>query len=270
MGELLAVAMTPELLEVARTLHHEHRFRQDFRPFAAESGIRTLEGAYEVQAAFVAEMMAGQSGQRAGYKIGLTSKRMQEMCRIDAPIAGVVLPGRVHRSGVVLDRAKFGRLGLEFEIAVRLGRDLPPWAAPFDIATVTAAVDAVAPAVEIVDDRNCDYKSLDVLSLVADNSWNEGLVHGTFQSAWPELAAVTGTVLFDGVEVDRGMGRDVLGHPFVPLTWLANHLAATGGGLHAGEIVMTGSLVTTRFPMAAGRFRFELSGLGAVEVGVTD
>jgi 2-oxo-3-hexenedioate decarboxylase/2-keto-4-pentenoate hydratase len=149
-----------------------------------------------------------------------------------------------------------------------MGRDLPPSGAPFTREAVAAAVDAVAPAVEIVDDRQCDYKTLEVLSLVADNSWNEGLVHGAFVTQWPALETAEGVVELDGVAVDRGLGGDVLGHPFEPLTWLANHLAQTGGGLCAGDIVMTGSLVTTRFPPVPGRFRFAVSGLGAVEVAV--
>ena len=254
--------MTLDPATIALRLVDEHRSLAQFSPFAAASGIATAADAYVVQRAFVAGMLKGPP---AGYKIGLTSKRMQEMCRIDTPIAGVVLPGRVHPSGTVLERAQFGRLGLEFEIAVRMGRSLPAQDAPFDLASVTAAVEAVAPAVEIVDDRNCDYKTLEELSLSADNSWNAGLVHGAFVTGWPALETARGTVLLDGAPVDHGLGGDVLGHPFVPLTWLANHLAATGGGLRAGDIVMTGSLVTTRFPDVPGHFRFEVSGLGAVE-----
>lgn len=257
--------MTLDPEAVAQRLLDEHRGRQNFTPFAAESGVAGIADAYAVQAAFVAKMLHGRA---PGYKIGLTSKRMQAMCRIDTPIAGVVLPGRVHESGAVLDRRNYGRLGLEFEIAVRMGRDLPPSGAPFNRDTVAAAVDAVAPAVEIVDDRNCDYKTLEVLSLVADNSWNEGLVHGAFVAAWPALETAEGVVTLDGEAVDRGLGGDVLGHPFEPLTWLANHLAASGNGLRAGDIVMTGSLVTTRFPPGPGRFHFAVAGLGAVELSV--
>src|SRR5690348_18075061 len=56
----------------------------------------------------------------------------------------------------------------------------------------------------------------------------------------------SGVVKLNGAEVDSGHGRDVLGHPFGPLVWLAEHLAQTGEGLRAGDIVLTGSLVTTR------------------------
>jgi 2-keto-4-pentenoate hydratase len=38
----------------------------------------------------------------------------------------------------------------------------------------------------------------------------------------------------------RGTGADVLGHPHHALAWLANHLAAAGKGLRAGEIALTG------------------------------
>ena len=59
----------------------------------------------------------------------------------------------------------------------------------------------------------------------------------------------------------------MLGHPFEPLRWLANHLSGRGQTLHAGEIVSTGSLVTTRFPKAGEQYRFTVEGVGAVEVG---
>ena len=58
-------------------------------------------------------------------------------------------------------------------------------------------------------------------SLIADNAWNAGIVLGAWQSAWPDLASVEAVVQHDGVELDRGHGRDVLGHPIHALTWLA-------------------------------------------------
>jgi len=73
----------------------------------------------------------------------------------------------------------------------------------------------------------------------------------------------------DGVEIGRGKGADALGHPFEPLAWLANHLGMQGEGLKKGDIVMTGSIVTTRFPQAAFSYRFDVSSLGSVEVSGT-
>jgi 2-keto-4-pentenoate hydratase len=101
---------------------------------------------------------------------------------------------------------------------------------------------------------------------VADNAWNEGIVLGDWHSRWPDLAAVRGTLQRDGEQIDEGYGRDVLGHPFEPVRWLAEHLSERDEGLHAGELVSTGSLVTTRFPQAGERYRFTVEGVGSVEV----
>ena len=62
-----------------------------FHPFAAAFGIANVADAYAVQREYVRLQMQARGAGAAGYKIGLTSKRMQEMCGIDSPIAGVVL-----------------------------------------------------------------------------------------------------------------------------------------------------------------------------------
>ena len=62
----------------------------------------------------------------------------------------------------------------------------------------------------------------------------------------------------DGKVIDRGSGCDVLGHPFHAVAWLATHLARMGTALRAGDIVMTGNTVTTKFPDRPAAYRFEL------------
>jgi 2-keto-4-pentenoate hydratase len=255
-------------IKAAEVLMNEHRDRVKFRPFASAFAIGDLDAAYGVQREYVRLQMQSLGGGAVGYKIGLTSPRMQAMCGIDRPVAGVILKERVRQSGARLRLSDYGRLGLEFEIAVRMGRDLRPSGGPIDLSEVAAAVDAVCPAMEIVDDRGADYATLDVLSLVADNSWNAGVVLGSFSASWPDLAAIEGVVSSNGAVADRGFGRDVLGHPFRSVAWLAEHLAGAGDVLRAGDIVMTGNLVTTKFPAASSIYRFEAMGLGAVEVSI--
>ena len=186
--------MTQDAHKAAEMLMSAHASGVPFRPFATEFGIASVADAYAVQRDYVRLQMQARRAGAAGYKIGLTSKRMQEMCGVDSPIAGVVLSDRVHASGAVLNAPSYGRMGVEFEIAVRLKRDLAPKSVP-SLVEVAAAVDAVCPAVEIVDDRRADYRALDALSLIADNSWNAGIVLGEFVHAWPDLATVEGTGL---------------------------------------------------------------------------
>ena len=133
---------------------------------------------------------------------------VQVFCRIDSPLAGIVLSDRVHFSGLRIARSDYGRLGLEFEIAVKMARDLSGGRHTVD--EVSGAVEHVCPAIEIVDDRNADYSNLEALSLISDNSWNAGIVLGDFQGDWPDLAEIEGRATMDGAEIGRGQGRDVL------------------------------------------------------------
>jgi len=203
----------------------------------------------------------------AGYKIGLTSDRMQELLEIKSPIAGVVLKKRIKQSGAIVESSDYGRLGLECEIVAEIAEDLPPGPAkPYDFEKIGASVSCLRPAFEIIDDRNADYKDIDVFSLIADNSWNAGLIVGPGVQRWGDLAKVEGQLRSKGKIVDAGKGADVLGHPFLPIVWLANSLSSRG--LRKGDCVATGSIVPTIFPKPGESYIFLVSGLGSVDVEI--
>jgi 2-keto-4-pentenoate hydratase len=167
-------------------------------------------------------------------------------------------------------RADFGRLGLEFEIAVRIKSDVPVTGMPCTAEVIARHIDGVCAAIELVDDRSADYANLDVLSLVADNSWNGGIILSEFATKWPNLESVLGRATKDDVAIGEGHGRDILGHPFNSVAWLATQLASRGVGLKAGQVVMTGSVMKTVFPMENATYRFDLEEIGFVEVRVTE
>jgi 2-keto-4-pentenoate hydratase len=263
-------ASMPGALEAAAArLVSDHATGAPFVPFAAEYGIVDLASAYDVQQRFVARLET-RFGAGVGYKIGLTSKRMQAMCGIDQPIGGEVLERRVTMSGETVSLGEHGRAGIEFEIAARLGRAITAGTCPTSVEEMVPFVSAVAPAFEIVDDRNADYGSIDILSIVADNSWNAGAVLGPFKDTWPDLGAIRGIAYCNGAEIDRGHGRDVLGHPFEPLLWLGRQMTARGLTVPRGALVLTGSMIPTRFPSVGDAYRFVLDGLGDVEVAFTE
>jgi 2-oxo-3-hexenedioate decarboxylase/2-keto-4-pentenoate hydratase len=79
-----------------------------------------------------------------------------------------------------------------------------------------------------------------------------------------DLPAATGATRLNGVEAGRGEGRAVMGHPFEALAWLANRRARSGLGLRAGEFVLLGSVVETRWVSAGDEVTVEIDGLGMV------
>jgi 2-keto-4-pentenoate hydratase len=251
----------------AEALLAEHKANQRFKSLGPPAAPATISDAYDIQEQYVS-LLRGEHGDAVGYKVGLTSATMQAFCRIDHPIAGVVLASRVHRSGTTVRRSDFGRLGLEFEIAVRIKSDVPVTGMPHTAETIRPHIDGVCAAVELVDDRNADYANLDVRSLVADNSWNGGIVLAEFATTWPDLESVLGRATNDRVAIGEGYGRDILGHPFNSVAWLATQLASRGAGLKAGQAVMTGSVIKTVFPSEDANYRFDLERIGFVEVQV--
>ena len=221
---------------------------------------------YRVQRA-LHDLMLPVNGALAGYKIGCTSLVMQRYLDIPHPCSGGVFDRGIHDGGVALRAADYLRVGVECEIAVRLAADLLPSAAPFTHESVADAIEVYHPAIEIVDDRYVTWETMGAPTLVADDFFAAGCVLGApvARAAVPDLLTVTGRAIINGAEAGRGSGADVLGHPHNALAWLANHLAAEGRGLYAGQIVLTGSLVKTVWLTAGDRVVMELDGLGRVE-----
>ena len=257
--------------KAARRLLEAHERRESFVPLPAELAPRTADEAYAIQDAFVA-LRADKLGPVAGYKMALTSAEMRRFVGVDMPMAGMMLESALHRSPARVRAADYVRLIIEFEIAVYIAEDLPAADRPFSRSRVAQAVGAIMPALEIADDRNADYGQLarHPLELIADNCWNEGAVLGAPVTEWHhlDLAAVRGVATINGREVGEGRGADVMGHPLDAVAWLADHLAADRRGLLRDEVVITGSIVTTKTVKAGDIVRFDVSDLGAVELRV--
>jgi 2-keto-4-pentenoate hydratase len=241
------------------------RDRAPLKPLDAGIAPKSESDGYLVQDALHG-LLTPDCGVRVGYKIGCTSPVMQQYLGIPHPCYGGVFAKGVHDTGASLASGDFVRVGVECEMAVRLGRDLAASQAPFTADTIGDAVEAYLPAIEIVDDRYQEWQSLGLPTLVADDFFAAGCVLGkpVARSAAPDLLKVIGRAFISGVEAGQGTGRDVLGHPHNALAWLANHLAARGKQLRRGEIVLTGSLVKTVWLEPGDTVTMELQGLGSV------
>lgn len=257
--------------EAARQLFEAHERRERFVPLPAGLAPRNESEAYAIQDAFVA-LRAQKLGAVVGYKIALTSAEMRRFVGVEQPMAGMMLESTVRRSPARVRAADYVRLIVEFEIAVRIADDLPAADKPFSRGRVARAVGAVMPALEIADDRNADYKQLaqHPLELIADNCWNEGAVLGAPVKDWKaiDLAAVRGVATINGNKVGEGRGADAMGHPLDAVAWLADHLASEGRGLLRGDVVITGSIVTTKTATPGDFVLFDVEELGTVELRV--
>jgi 2-keto-4-pentenoate hydratase len=222
-----------------------------------------LEDAYRVQLGLVARRAGGGGVTQVGWKVGLTAKPIQEQFGVHEPVFGCLLSeGRI-ASGHAFRYDDLIRPGFENEICVVLGRDLP--GPDPSLQDVARAVERCHPALEIIETRG-DLTGQLALAL-ADNAQQKFFVLGPPVPLADDLdlATIAVRVAVNGVEVGRGRGDAVLGHPLRSVAWLAGKLAGYGRGLKAGDHVMTGSF-TRQFPIARGdRLRTEFERVGAVE-----
>ncbi|MGO4127097.1 2-keto-4-pentenoate hydratase [Inquilinus sp. YAF38] len=253
-------------LQAAADILAGHRLRPGAFPGLPEA-LRppNLAAARRLQDA-VHERLSARLGPRIGWKIGCTTSVMQRFLGIPEPCEGGIFQADVQDSPGRFPAAAHHRIGVECEIAVRIGRDLPPGEQGHE--TLAAAVESVLPAIEVVDDRYADFAALGAPTLLADDFFQAGCVLGLPVAGWRglDLAALSGRMWVDGTEAGRGRGRDVLGHPLAALAWLSGTLARRGRGLEAGEIVLLGSLVQTQWIKPGARIAIEIESLGRVEM----
>ena len=232
----------------------------------------SISEAYEVQGAYQASL-SKVYGPVAGYKIAYTTTALQQSSGISEPVAGVILANNVRQSPAVLNSADFVQPGIECEVGVRLGRDLPASGAPYDRDGVSDAVEAVMTAFEVVDNRRTQGQDTQtqLLTTIASNILNAGIVLGEPVADWRgiHLAGCRGYMEINGELVGEGMGSDVMGHPLEPLAWLANNLASRGLELKAGMVVITGSIVSPKWLKPGDSALIEIEGLGRAELSVS-
>jgi len=216
---------------------------------------KTEEQAYLIQRAIMAEL-----GGIGGWKVGSPGPTGAISCA-PLPAAGVqASPGHVATEQCT-DQ------GVEAEIAVRLGHDLPAREAPYGPEEVMAAIGSAHPAIEVLQSRYVDADHVDPLSHLADSLAHFGLVVGPAIAGWRsiDLAAERVALVVNGETMKRRIGNPA-GDMLRLLVWLANHGAHWAGGLRAGQYVTTGSWTGKDFvaPGAELRVMFDHAGEAAL------
>jgi 2-keto-4-pentenoate hydratase len=200
----------------------------------------------EQQGAAVQRELANRIGSAlpAGFKIGATARRMQEYLGLSGPAAGFISTSGVLAPGSTVKYGDYVHPGVECEIAVRLGRDLPP--GPCTQQQAAEAVDQLVAGIEIVDNRYEDLAVLGTPTLIADQVFHAAAVVGSPGPVdWHNLdfEDLPGHITVNGQRVGEGRASDLMGHPLNGLAWLAaSPVAAAFGGLKAGQVVMLGSV----------------------------
>lgn len=206
----------------------------------------TLNDAYAIQAAQMGKKLA-QGREIIGWKIGLTSKVMQDALGIDTPDSGVLYDDMAFVDGATIPRNRFIQPRIEAEIAFIMKA---PLEGEVTRDEVLAATEYVAPAIEILDTRILRKdpetgKARSIFDTVSDNAANAGIVMGEARHAPDafDLRWVGSIVKKNRTVVATGLGAGVLDDPVTGMIWLARRMATYGQRIEAGQVVLSGSFI---------------------------
>ena len=230
----------------------------------------TMDDAYAVQSALMAAKLA--EGRRViGWKIGLTSKAMQDALKIDTPDSGVLFDDMAFDDGATIPAGRFIQPRIEAEIAFVM--KAPLGGADVTRAAVLAATGSVAPALEILDTRilradPATGQTRVITDTISDNAANAGIVLGDARHD-PEAVDLrwVGAVVSRNDEVEEtGLGAGVLNDPVEGIVWLARRMEQYGQRIEAGQVILSGSFIRPVECPPGSRIHADFGGFGSVDL----
>ena len=228
-----------------------------------------MDDAYRVQKALV-DLKLAEGRRQIGWKIGLTSRAMQDALGIDIPDSGVLLDDMVFEHGGEVPKGRFIQPRVEAEIAFVMKADL---AGEVSRDEVLAATDHVCPSLEILDTRILRQdpgtgQARSIVDTISDNAANAGLVLGPARHAPDalDLRWIGAIVARDGVVEETGLGAGVLNDPVEGIVGLARRLAEYGEAIRAGQVVLSGSFIRPVEAPAGSRFHADFGPFGKVSI----
>jgi 2-oxo-hept-3-ene-1,7-dioate hydratase len=154
------------------------------------------------------------------------------------------------------------------ELAFRMASRLQ---GPCSETQAVAAIEWIAPAIEILDSRTvmrdaASGRTRSAIDIVADAGGAAGFVVSgrRMRPGDAELSRIGAVLYHNGEAEDSGLFPLVFGRPERALVWLAGALAEQGQAIEAGEIVLSGSVIKP-YPVARGdRFAFDFGPQGSI------
>ncbi|HMC47025.1 MAG TPA: 4-oxalocrotonate decarboxylase, partial [Caballeronia sp.] len=158
------------ILDYATLLDDAARNANEVPQFDAE-GRLSLDDAYAIQAASI-ERRVTRGEHRVGVKMGFTSRAKMVQMGLSDVIWGRLTAGMQIEEGTAVDFSRFVHPRVEPEIAFVLKH---PLSGNVTAPEALAAVEAIAPALEIIDSRYKDFK-FTLPEVIADNASSSGFV----------------------------------------------------------------------------------------------
>jgi 2-keto-4-pentenoate hydratase len=221
----------------------------------------TIPQSYQLQNE-IARLREERGEKIIGYKVGCTSKAIQEQLGVGEPIFGRIFDSGCFRSGSRLSYRHFANLAIEGELAVLLGKDLSGMAVSKQACQ--EAIEAVFPVIEL-HHYVLHGASPPGPQLITGSGMHAGFVLADVQPRYSGLVNIpcSLSIRIDDAVVGTHPVSARMVVPIRSLRWLAGRLARFGLQLWKGQVILTGSPMNL-YPVGPGsRIVVEAGPLGA-------
>lgn len=249
--------MSERINQLAETLDRAAATATATPQISAEEEI-SLEDAYKIQQASIS-LREARGEKIVGVKMGFTSRAKMEQMGVHDMIWGRLTDAMIVEDGGEIDHSRYVHPRVEPEIAFLLKA---PLKGKISLAQATNAIEAAAPALEIIDSRYRNFK-FSLTDVVADNSSSSGFVVGPWRKPDFDMSNLGMLMTVHGRGQECGSSAAILGNPLRSLS-AAARLAGDDVDLDAGSIIMAGG-ATAAFALEPGDVvSLEVEKLGCV------
>ncbi|WP_269619632.1 fumarylacetoacetate hydrolase family protein [Zhongshania aquatica] len=257
-----------KIIKYGAELYSAFSSQQTVLPLTEREPSITIENAYAIQQEMIRLRLA--NGERIiGKKIGVTSRAMQDLIKVNQPDFGQLTSAMLMDEGQPVSLSGLIQPKAEAEVAFVLKEDLAgPGITAIDVIRAT---DYVVPCFEIVDSRIKDWK-ISIQDTIADNASCGIFVLGKTRAKLTDLDLNLAGMLLErnGKLEQYACGAAVQGGPVNAVVWLANTLGKLGLPFKKGEIILSGSQSSLVPAIPGETLRCTVGGLGSCEIQFED
>lgn len=248
--------MSLDIRPIAAALDQAARRAEALPQFSATTPF-SLDEAYRIQRASMQHRY--DDGERSiGIKLGFTSRAKMIQMGVDSLIWGWLTDAMLEEDGGLVDLSRYIHPRVEPEVCFLTRRDIDR---PLTLLEAADWIEAVAPALEIIDSRYQAF-AFTLEDVVADNCSSSGLTVGPWSRDVSGLANAGVVMRLDGRAVQVGSIAAILGQPLRSLAHASRLLHDAECVLPAGSLVMAGAATAAEALYPGAHVSVEILGLG--------
>lgn len=248
--------MSTDIPRIAQALDQAARHAEPLAQFSASTPF-SLDDAYRIQRASM-QRRYDDGECSIGVKLGFTSRAKMVQMGVDSLIWGWLTDAMLEEDGGLVDLARYIHPRVEPEVCFLTRRAIDR---PLTLLEAADYIEAVAPALEIIDSRYQAFK-FSLEDVVADNCSSAGLTVGPWSRDFGALANAGVVLRLDGRVVQAGSTAAILGNPLRSLVQASRLLHQAQIELPAGSLVMAGAATAAEALRPGMHVSVEVQGLG--------